>query len=74
MFYGTREELLVALKALRRKVCCYSGGEDFCDCKYGFDGTQNRLSEQTGCPELRTAIELLTCMNDNEFNVILGIK
>lgn len=67
------EQLAATLEALRRKVCCYGGG-DFCDCKYGLqaagptgrhgtwgdrDQTNRRNHEQTGCPELREMIHRL---------------
>lgn len=66
------EQLAATLEALRRKVCCYGGG-DFCDCKYGLraagpskyvarpgeDKTDRSNYEQTGCPELRELIHRL---------------
>lgn len=65
----TRNEIINALEATRKtRVCAYMG--DFCDCKCGIGQPRNRLtpgSEQTGCPELRTALAVLRNMTDQEW-------
>ena len=54
-----KEALFITLETARRAICCYAG--DPCDCKYGRrPDTQAPASEQTGCPELRDLIVLLT--------------
>jgi len=52
----SREEAAAALEKIRQKLCAYSPRAKFCDCKYGakMDG-----GEETGCPELRSAIYYL---------------
>jgi len=47
--------LIAGLERIRRSLCSYPG--DACDCKFGANMLPN--SEQTGCPELRIAIESL---------------
>lgn len=54
MFRLAQAELLNNLEDLRKRLCPYVGGTS-CDCKYGASGK----GEQTGCPELRAAMELL---------------
>jgi len=78
MFYGEKEQVENSLRLLQRKVCCYDGllfptPPPFCDCKYGYDPKAKLgLSEQTCCPELRTVIELLDKMTEQEYNDILS--
>jgi hypothetical protein len=47
------EQLIANLETLRRRLCEYGPDAERCDCKYGASGR----SEQSGCPELRLAIE-----------------
>lgn len=50
------DELIDNLDRVRRQqLCGYTGG-DPCDCKFGANA---RRHEQTGCPEVRQAIEIL---------------
>jgi hypothetical protein len=58
MFTITEDRLIEGLTRLGERHCQYAGGEWIsrrCDCKFGasFKG------EQTGCPELRQAIEAI---------------
>lgn len=65
-----RLTILDAIKAARRRACCYMG--DTCDCKYGAVEKDHMSpfqypGEQTGCPELRDVIWILECMNDEQY-------
>ena len=76
MFYHSKNETRNVLHLLQRKACGYDGlfrenPPPFCDCKYGWDNNSNAYSEQTGCPELRTVVELLDKMTEKEYNKIL---
>lgn len=61
------ETIISTLETLRRRVCAYDhpGFEvppPTCDCKFSNIGTHGKplgMSEQTGCPELREAIDAL---------------
>lgn len=71
--YGFTEtnpvKLAAALEMVRRGVCGYGPLAETCDCKYGIDeyitprgeigGIKRFNSEMTGCPELRSVIQLL---------------
>ena len=54
MAEGGTERLADSLELLRQHLCGYVG-QPTCDCKYGASGR----GEQTGCPELRDAIDYL---------------
>jgi hypothetical protein len=59
VFGVTEEDLIAGLDAVRRRLCGYGASlEETCDCKFGIRGAA-RMSEQTGCPELRQAIKML---------------
>jgi len=60
MFVRPREETLQNLRKMQQAACVYNNTP--CDCKYGASG-----GEQTGCPELRTAILLLENMSDEQY-------
>lgn len=67
----TRLQIVAAMEAARKnRLCGYMG--DPCDCKYGIATTNDRMggSEQTGCPEMRTAIAILRNMTDQEWEKI----
>ncbi len=69
----TRESLIEALEAARRKTCCYSDGKKDarpCDCKYGATTPISPSSEQTGCPELRIMVGLLKSLSDREYEIL----
>lgn len=54
-------DLIEALTDKQAGVCAYGtreGDGRTCDCKYAMPG-QPRRGEQTGCPELRSAIRML---------------
>jgi hypothetical protein len=77
MFYGEKEQVKRALHKMQREVCQYDSFRhpdppDFCDCKYGFDEDHHLYSEKCGCPELRTVVELLDKMTEEEYNRILS--
>jgi hypothetical protein len=48
-------KLIENLEKMRKKACCYGPDAKVCDCKYG----ASNEGEETGCPELRCAIEYL---------------
>ena len=62
-FFGVPRDQLEGLERVRKGLCCYLG--DRCDCKYGFDGTQRPGGEQTGCPEIRAAMEHIQQLRDS---------
>ena len=75
MIYGDKFQVREVVRLMQRKVCCYDGlfretPPRFCDCKYGWTN-ESRTGEQTGCPELRTVVELLGKMTEAEYNKIL---
>lgn len=49
------QDAIDTLEAIRSRLCPYPGPT--CDCKFGMAMTGT--SEQTGCPELRSVIDLL---------------
>jgi hypothetical protein len=52
---------LTSARSLRSSLCCYAGGEKFCDCKYLGDPHAKQLtSEHTGCCEARDAVSLIS--------------
>jgi hypothetical protein len=55
MFGVSNERLIAGLEELRKRVCEYGPLARTCDCKFGASGE----GEQSGCPELRQAIEYL---------------
>lgn len=70
--FGIEKEILVkSLEKVRRRLCCYHPNAPFCDCKYiGEDATYPDPTggENTGCCEVRMAINLIHVMTDEEFN------
>lgn len=60
MFGLDDDELLANLERLRRRLCCYMG--DSCDCKFGATPV---TSEQTGCPEIRQAMAIISGQRDS---------
>ncbi len=74
-FFGTdRSEVILAIARLGDKSCCYAGGswlDRRCDCKYG-GPSRSPNTENTGCPELRNAYQLLMNMTDEEYVEILS--
>jgi hypothetical protein len=77
MFFRDREEVAKTLEELRFDLCCYMS-RNFCDCKYGYQQMGDKFhpgyvnhGEQTGCPELRSMVALLSFMTDEEYNTIL---
>jgi len=82
MFYGEKDKVRKSLHEMQRNVCVYDGffseePPNFCDCKYGYTASLTedlRWSERNGCPELRTVVELLDKMTEEEYNAILSRK
>lgn len=78
MFYGDKQLVRNSLHLIQREVCCYDGNFSenppaTCDCKYGYSlDLLKSDSEKTGCPELRTVVELLDRMTEEEYNTILS--
>lgn len=70
MFGVNRNDLIEGLKVIKKRRCAYSGAK--CDCKYGVNDKtfNNGGSEQTGCPEISEAINLIQAMTDKEFEFI----
>ena len=66
MFVSSRTPVYEALQKLLKNICSYGGGK-VCDCKYGFSSK----GEQTGCPELRCALEVLRLITDEEYENII---
>lgn len=73
MFGVSQRELIEGLEKTRKGVCAYMSTT--CDCKYGgpeindyIGGINHRKSgEQTGCPEIRMAIAMLSNLSPDEF-------
>lgn len=59
MFGQPDDELIANLERLRSNLCAYFPG-DRCDCKFG----ASRKGEQTGCPEIRQAIAIISGQRD----------
>ena len=77
MFIVSKDRIIKSLDSLQKNSCAYFGpkgrGTGRCDCKYGYDGS-NHSGEQTGCPELRSVVELLYKMTDKEYTRIHARK
>lgn len=72
MFCGKKEDVKRVVEIIRKERCCYGGG-GYCDCKYGYEGNgEKSWSEETGCPELMTVVELLSGMTEEEYNIVLS--
>jgi hypothetical protein len=73
MFTIERHELIANIEKLRKNLCCYAT-HDRCDCKYGVAEKkmfENKITEQTGCPELRCVLLVLSNMTDEEYSKCL---
>ena len=55
------DDIIAGLEGIRKCLCAYGPHASTCDCKYG--GPKNDGGEETGCPELRAAIEILKDKN-----------
>lgn len=66
MFFTDLAKCISGLLKMQRDHCHY-GNPNRCDCKYG---VENGGSEQSGCPELRMAAEILGAMTKAEFKRI----
>lgn len=75
---SAREEAAACVKRVGVMLCSYSVGPEWalpCDCKYGTKSdwlASERIycGEQTGCPELRDAYQILTAMTDEEYDAV----
>jgi len=90
MFTTDRKVLIDVVNKLQRYFCrydVYHGMKDtidtidpppFCDCKYGVDNplskSINYHGEQTGCPEMRNLLLLLSNISDEEYEGIICRK
>lgn len=63
MFGTTKDRLVTGLARVQRKLCLYTGSR--CDCKYGVT-----FDEQSGCPEVRQVLEMVSVMTPAEFECI----
>ena len=81
VFFATaRVKLEAGLERVGRDLCVYvtagEVGRAICDCKYGIGASQEKGaqagSEQTGCPEVHTALAMIRAMTDEEYLAILG--
>ena len=76
MFIKGRGEIREVIHLLQRTHCCYDmtvagTPPPICDCKYGYSG-KGGYGEDTGCPELRCVVELLSLMTDDEYEKIMA--
>jgi hypothetical protein len=81
MFFRDRGETLAGLAQLGGSLCGYTWDPaDWlgvrCDCKYGgpvlsTPGRPPRLSERTGCPELRSVYKVVAALTDQEWKDLL---
>jgi hypothetical protein len=80
MFIKDRQYIRDFIHDIQRRLCCYDmypirkeekSIPDFCDCKYGSKDILHTHGEQTGCPEMRCLVELLSTMTDDEYNAIM---
>lgn len=73
MFFTDRLNLVHTLEQLRGKTCAYAWNgiaPDRCDCKYSRQEIKPfsfGIYENTGCPELLNAVEILRAMTDEEY-------
>jgi len=79
MFGTTQEKLLEALIRIQRHHCAYDSFQthphrkppSFCDCKYGANKLDKNMGEEgNGCPELRSAVWILSAMTPEEYKNI----
>jgi len=70
MSYIKTEKLIDGLEALRKSLCAYGSLANRCDCKFGISEKTTKGSEQTGCSELRQAIEMLKQKSTTEENLL----
>jgi hypothetical protein len=75
MFMANRQEVLEFLYERGREACCYSvdNWSPFCDCKYGGPRKDKPMSEQTGCPELRTIYSIINAMSDSNWSAFAQV-
>ena len=84
MFFTEREKVRKVAEILQRQSCAYDmaffqGGDckhkppQICDCKYGYAGGKT-MGEQTGCPELRCVVHLLSVITDEEYDSFMSRK
>jgi 23S rRNA A2030 N6-methylase RlmJ len=66
--------LIQSISDLQRSICAYGSHATVCDCKYGFSKKDvgNLASEKTCCPELRSVVEMLQRMNNEEYMKFCG--
>ena len=70
MFSVEKDRLVEGLVVIQKSICCYSSQP--CDCKYGIKegngiGLQARR-EQTGCPEVMLASNIIRNMTEEEYS------
>lgn len=67
-----RQDLATSLHIIRRGICAY-GGSGICDCKFGVTkfGSVQRGELGCGCPEVRTAYDIVMSLTDAEYARIL---
>jgi len=66
----TKSELIITLERIRMKYMCAYVSPNFCDCKFSdnFRLPLNTMSEQgNGCPEMRTIINFIKELPEDEF-------
>ena len=67
----SKDEIVDFLELVRQRVLCSYSTPHFCDCKYGaakskaLKGFQS--NEQTGCPEMRDVVALLSAIPPEVF-------
>ena len=80
MFVTTnKEELLKSLEQHRKNICLYMS-PNYCDCKYGGPGDKydeddrRNRGEQSGCPELRTVMEIIRALSEEQIEELLASR
>lgn len=75
MFTQPRSQIVEGLRRLRFHICSCFQTDPYshrpCDCKYGGpkSGKDKYQGEETGCPEVGSAIILLEAMTDQEYEI-----
>jgi hypothetical protein len=77
----SRSDLANALRRIQRKFCAYDhhphdvpqrDAPSICDCKFGATKIGQPTETGNGCPEMRVACWLVSCMTDAEFAALIA--
>lgn len=77
MFVPERSKLLEGLTRVQRRLCCYHQSPpdqppNHCDCKYGAGMCPS--GEDTGCPEVSAAIEIIHALRPEQYKQLTAIQ